>query len=348
VSRPVEPSTVWFVPPERALDGVRTMLETSGFLPGLKPKKRLGIKVHFGEHGNTNHLRPEFVRAAAVACSYHNVQPVVIETTALYRGRRQEATEHLKLAREHGFSVETLLAPIEIVDGRRGERSYRVPLADSAIVPEARLAFGIRRIEYLINLAHFKGHFVTGFGGVFKNLAMGLAAKAGKLEMHSTSKPSVDPDKCTSCGSCVDYCPHNAVNFVQYVARIGRSCTGCGGCLSVCPHGAIKINWDVASEAVQLKVVEYARAVLLGRRAIHFNFCLNLSPNCDCYPQTDKPFMPDVGVFASLDPVACEQAAWESTRDRLRAIYPHLRPDLLLETAEQRGIGQRAHKVVPL
>jgi uncharacterized Fe-S center protein len=339
---------VWFVPPERAREGVGAILETSGFFRTLRPKKRIGIKVHFGEQGNSNHIRPEFIRAAAVAASYYNLQPVVIETTALYRGRRQQAAEHLKLAREHGFSTETLLAPIEILDGRHGEKSYPVPLPDSTLVPQARLAQGLRRIRYLINMAHFKGHFVTGFGGVFKNLAMGLAAKAGKLEMHSTSKPSVEPDKCTSCGACVDYCPHDAINFVQYVAKIGRSCTGCGGCLAVCPHGAIKINWDAASETVQQKVVEYAKAVLLGREAIHFNFCLRISPNCDCYPQTDDPFMPDVGVFASLDPVACEQAAWESARTGLKELYPHLRPDLLLETAERRGLGQRSYRLVQL
>jgi uncharacterized Fe-S center protein len=327
---------------------VGAILEGSGFFKKLRPKKRIGIKVHFGEQGNTNHIRPEFVRAAAVACSYYNLQPVVIETTALYRGRRQQASEHLKLAREHGFSVETVLAPLEILDGTHGERFQRVPLPDSDIVPEAKLAAGLRRIRYLINLAHFKGHFVTGFGGVLKNLGMGLAAKAGKLEMHSSSKPSVDPDKCTSCGTCVDYCPHRAVNFVQHVARIGRSCTGCGGCLAVCPHAAIRIEWNAASEAVMLKLVEYVRAVCLGRETIHFNFCLRLSPNCDCYPQTDEPFMPDVGVFASLDPVACEQAAWEHTRDGLRKLYPHLQPDLLLAEAERRGLGHRAHKLVRL
>ena len=136
-------AVVYFVPPERATEGVGTILEASGYFKRLRPKKRIGIKVHFGEHGNNNHLRPDFVRAAALAASYYNLQPVVIETTALYRGRRQEATEHLKLAREHGFTIGRILAPIEILDGRHGERSYRVPL-DSALVPAARLAPGRR------------------------------------------------------------------------------------------------------------------------------------------------------------------------------------------------------------
>jgi uncharacterized Fe-S center protein len=337
-------AVVYSVPTERAREGVGAILETSGFFKRLRPKKKVGIKVHFGENGNDNHLRPEFVRAAAVAASYYNLQPVVIETTALYRGRRQEATEHLKLAREHGFTIGNVLAPLEILDGRHGEKSYSVP-TDSELVPVARLAHGLRRIRYIINLAHFKGHFVAGFGGVIKNLAMGLAAKAGKLEMHSHSKPRVDPEKCVSCGDCVDYCPHDAINYVQYVAQIGRNCTGCGGCLAICKQNAIRVNWDAASETVQLKMVEYARAVAKDREMVHLNFCLNITPNCDCNSQTEKPIAPDVGLFGSLDPVACEQAAWDRLAPKLKALYPHLRPELLLAAAADRGLGTRRYRL---
>jgi len=337
-------AVVYSVPVERAREGVGAILEASGFFKRLRPKKKVGIKVHFGEHGNNNHLKPEFVRAAAVAASYFNLQPVVIETTALYRGRRQEATEHLKLAREHGFSTESILAPLEILDGRHGEKSYSVPL-DSDIVPVARLAQGLRRIRYIVNLAHFKGHMLTGFGGVIKNLAMGLAAKAGKLEMHSHSKPRIDPEKCTSCGDCVDYCPGDAINYVQYVAQIGPACTGCGGCLTVCKQNAIRIKWDAASETVQLRMVEYARAVIKDRELVHLNFCLNVTPNCDCNSVTEKRVAPDVGLFGSLDPVACEQAAWDRLAPKLGAIYPRLRPELLLEAAASRGLGTRHYRI---
>jgi uncharacterized Fe-S center protein len=336
----VNPAVVYSVPPERATEGVGAILEASGYFKRLRPRKRVGIKVHFGEHGNNNHLRPEFVRAAAIAASYYNLQPVVIETTALYRGRRQEATEHLKLAREHGFTIESVLAPLEILDGRHGERSYSVPL-DSKLVPAARLAHGLRRIRYIINLAHFKGHMVAGFGGVIKNLAMGLAAKAGKLEMHSQSKPRIDPEKCVSCGDCVDYCPNAAISFVQYVAQIGPRCTGCGGCLAICKQNA-------TSETVQLKMIEYARAVLLDREIIHLNFSLNITRNCDCNTATEKPVTPDVGVFGSLDPVACEQAAWDRVSTKLQAVWPQLKPELLIETAADLGLGTREYQIVEL
>jgi uncharacterized Fe-S center protein len=338
---------VFFLPPDRAASGIREVLERSGYLGQCKPKKRIALKCHFGEHGNANHLRPEFVREAALATAWHNLQPVVVETTALYRGRRQEATEHIKLAAEHGFTTETLMAPIEIVDGKRGEKSYKVPTG-SDLVPEARLGQGLRRLRYLVNMAHFKGHFVAGFGGVFKSLAMGLAAKAGKLEMHSKSKPAVDPEKCVSCGQCVDYCPSDAINFVQYVAQIGRSCTGCGGCLSVCPQNAIRINWDAATEDVILKMVDYAAAALKDRHCIHFNFALRVTPNCDCYGQTEKPVLDDIGVFASLDPVACEQAAWDRAGAALGPLYPHIKGELIIDAAARRGLGRREYGLVEL
>ncbi len=340
-------STVYFVPPDRARAGIGQILETSGFMKQLKPKKKIGLKLHFGEAGNNNHLDPQFVRAAAIAVSYYGLQPVAIETTALYRGKRQNARDYVKLAREHGFGMENTLAPIEILDGVHGEKFYEVEL-ESSLVPIARLARGLRHFRYIINLAHFKGHFVTGFGGIIKNLSMGLAAKAGKLEMHSHSKPYVESERCVSCGTCVDYCPADAINFVQYVARIGRSCTGCGGCLSVCPQGAIHIKWNAASETIQHKMAEYCRAVILGRKLFHFNFAMKITPNCDCYPQTEKPMMADVGVFGSSDPVACEQAAYDAIKTELTELYPHLAPETAIEAAAKLGLGRRDYRLVDL
>ncbi len=175
---------------------------------------------------------------------------------------------------------------------------------------------------------------------------MGLAAKAGKLAMHSSSRPYVDEERCTSCGTCVDYCPHEAINFINFVAAIGRSCVGCGGCIAVCPYGAIKLNWNATSESVQKMMAEYCRALLQDRVAIHFNCCIRITPNCDCYPNTENPLMPDIGLFASFDPVACDQAAFDAARGPLTEYYPHLNPEVLLAHAETLGLGNRRYKVI--
>jgi uncharacterized Fe-S center protein len=99
---------------------------------------------------------------------------------------------------------------------------------------------------------------------------------------------------------------------------------------------------------VQMKMVEYARAVLAGRQVFHFNFCLRITPNCDCNDRTEKPVMDDVGVFGSLDPVACEQAAWDRTGRDLGRLYPQLKPELLIEAAAGRGLGRRDYRLVEL
>ncbi len=95
-------------------------------------------------------------------------------------------------------------------------------------------------------------------------------------------------------------------------------------------------------------MVEYCRAVLAGRAVFHLNFCLRITPNCDCYPQTEKPVMEDIGLFGSSDPVACEQAAWDRAGPALGELYPHLKPELLIEAAERRGLGRRAYRMVTL
>ncbi len=338
-------SVVWFAPSDGLPERVEQVLLASGFFDRTKPRKRVGIKLHFGEAGNHNHIEPEVVRQVVVLASRFHLEPFLIETNALYRGRRATRREHIKLAFEHGFDIKRVLAPIDILDGEFGDRSYTVAL-ESGEVPKAFLAAGLRYYSYIINLAHFKGHFVTGFGGVIKNLAMGLASKAGKLAMHSSSKPYVDEERCVSCGACVEYCPHQGISFVRYVAKIGSNCAGCAGCVAVCPHGAIKLKWDMASESVQRRMADYCWAVVTGRLVIHLNLAVRITPNCDCNPKTEKPMMPDIGVFGSFDPVACDQAVFDRARDVIRAHYPELDPEILLTRAEEIGLGSRDYRLV--
>jgi uncharacterized protein len=338
-------SKVLFAPVPNLRAAIPKLIEQSGFLEKINCRRRLGIKVHFGEDGNHNYLDPSFVRAAVEVVCRRVTDCVLLETSTLYRGRRATAKTHLSLAHEHGFTLASVMMPIDIIDGRQGEASYSVPV-DLKLVKEAHLGRRLKHVPTILNMAHFKGHFVTGFGGVLKNLAMGLASKRGKLEMHCLSKPNVNPDRCTSCGDCVEYCPSDAIDFVHEVARIGRSCSGCAACITVCRQGAIGLDWGEAAENVGLKVTEYALAVLRDRVALHLNFVINVTPNCDCMAVTEKPIMPDVGIFASLDPVACEQAAFDRAGPALKKTYPKLIPEKQIEHAEKIGLGSRKYELI--
>ncbi|MCS7250541.1 MAG: DUF362 domain-containing protein [candidate division WOR-3 bacterium] len=344
-------SIVYFIPyssKEKNLKYLREKIEKvfflTKFLDKLNYGRKLAIKVHFGEEGNNNHLRPEYVRIIAEMVAQKSIQPYLVETSTLYRGKRNNKKEHIKLAQEHGFTLYDTLCQIEILDGNSGESYYEVSI-NSQYTKKAKLAQKLRRYLYLINLAHFKGHLATGFGGVIKNLGMGLASKGGKLDMHSVSHPFVNENKCIGCGICVDYCKEGAIKIHNLVAKIGPLCVGCAGCLSICPNSAIEFRWDQDTNILAKKVLEYAKATLIDRYALHFNFLINITPNCDCYPRTEEKIMEDIGILISFDPLACDQAGFDFAKKEITKLYSHLNYDEIFDFGEKIGLGTRDYEL---
>jgi len=341
-------SPVYFCPVQYLPEKLNRLVEESGVLEPVKPGRTVGIKTHFGEAGNKNFIPPGYLKEIVKLVKKRGGKPQLLETTTLYRGRRQDAKSHKQLAYEHGFLPQKVLAPIRIVDGMRGDDYYEQAIA-LKYVKRAKLAAGLTGIDFIISVAHFKGHMLTGFGGTIKNLAMGLAAKGGKLEMHSSSKPKVLGEKCDGCEVCIEYCPQAAISLKNKKAVINyEHCIGCAGCLAVCPQSATRIEWEDASEPVQEKLAEYFYAVLRDRKAAAINFLINITPNCDCYNVTEKPFMADAGVMAALDPVACDQAAFDRIESKIKKIYPAIDPTVQLAHCEQLGLGSRDYQLITL
>jgi hypothetical protein len=339
-------SIVYFIPVDKIrTDSIKEVLDITEFFEKLDGKKNLGVKVHFGEDGNLNHINPEYVKIIISLAKESSANPSLIETSTLYRGARQNRLSHIKLAEEHGFKENYVGAPIVIVDGERGEAFTEVETGFPN-VKRAKIAKGLVNFDGILNLAHYKGHFVVGFGGVIKNIAMGLAAKGGKLDMHSLTKPSVKKNKCKKCETCLNVCPADAIVITENGSVIGKSCTGCASCVEICPEGAIRIDWNEGSESTQKKMAEYAWAILQNRLCLHFNFALKITPNCDCMNVTEKPIMPDIGVFASYDPVACDMAVWERTKNHINNLYPELNPELLMDCSEKLGLGKKTYQLI--
>lgn len=139
---------------------------------------------------------------------------------------------------------------------------------------------------------------------------MGCGSRAGKMEMHSAGKPTVHQELCIGCGQCIKICAHDAPKITDGKAKIDHNqCVGCGRCIGVCPKDAIKASMDEANDILNYKIAEYTKAVVDGRPCFHISLVIDVSPYCDCHAENDIAIVPDVGMFASFDPVALDQAS---------------------------------------
>lgn len=304
----------------------------------------VAVKVHFGEMGNTAFIRPIFLRPILEVLNRNECKPFLTDTNTLYVGMRTNSVDHIHNANLNGFNYSTLQTPVIIADGMRGENSVAIPF-DGELISSAKLAADIVHADALFVVSHYKGHEVSGFGGAIKNLSMGCASREGKLEMHSTSRPSVHQDKCDSCGKCVQHCAAGAI-ILNPRAEITDICTGCSRCIAVCPKGAIGVNWNESSDNTQKKMVEYAAAVAkhFNRPIVYINFLTTISPACDCYPGNDAPVTSDIGYLASTDPVAIDKASYDLVKqavgeDPFKKLYHYLDPEVQFAHAEKIGFG---------
>jgi uncharacterized Fe-S center protein len=163
--------------------------------------------------------------------------------------------------------------------------------------------------DVFISLNHFKGHELTGFGGALKNIGMGSGSRAGKMKMHSDGKPMVEGDICVGCRKCAAFCAQGAFIYAGGKASIDSGkCAGCGFCIGSCNFHAITVLNDSSNDALNFKIVEYAKAVVDGRPSFHVSVVNQISPYCDCHNENDAAVAPDIGIFAGFDPVAIDKA----------------------------------------
>lgn len=272
--------------------------------------KYVAIKIHFGELGNLAFLRPNFARYVADYVKELGGRPFLTDCNTLYVGSRKNALDHLDTANLNGFNPMSTGCQILIADGLKGTDDVEVPVRGGVLCQTAKIGRAIMDADIVISLNHFKGHECTGFGGALKNLGMGCGSRAGKMEMHSAGKPYVDQDLCIGCHACARICAHDGPQFDENgKAWIDHAkCAGCGRCIGVCPKDAVHPAHDETFSNLNRKIAEYAKAVVDGRPNFHINIVNQVSPNCDCHGENDAAIVPDVGMFASFDPVAIDVA----------------------------------------
>lgn len=328
----------------------------------------VAIKVHFGERRNTAFVKPIFIKPFVKLVREDGGKVFLTDTNTLYLGGRFNAVDHLFTAVENGFSFATMGAPIVIADGLTGQDFYEVPISGKHF-DKAKIAAAAIHSDSMIVISHFKGHGMAGFGGALKNIAMGLASRGGKQAMHSEAYPDIDREKCTACGRCVRWCPAQAIKLKEEggkkIAVVNRGlCYGCGECRAACLVGAVSINWEIGKDAFQERMVEYAWAVLKEKkgRIAFVNFLIDISPDCDCWEYSDAPIVPNIGVLASWDPVALDQASLDLVNEAvgLRDIFKGkeslnkfevlhgVSGERLLEYAQELGLGNRSYQIITI
>lgn len=327
----------------------------------LKRNDLAAVKIHFGEYGNDTHINPMFARVAVDKMKAAGAKPFLTDTTTLYSGTRHNAVDHLHTAYLHGFTPETVGAPVIIADGLYGEEDVPVRI-NCKHFKEVRIAAAIRRVPAMVVLSHFKGHEMAGFGGAIKNLAMGGASVAGKQDQHGCHV-QIDASLCVGCGRCVKVCPQNALTLVDGKSQVDvKRCIGCFECITVCPvrpNKAISIDWRSEMAPFMERMTEYAYGVVKGRQKhiCYINFVLNITPDCDCVGWSDMPLVPDIGILASTDPVALDQACFDlvnkapaldpkiaaAQTDKFTARWPHTQCQVQLSYGEAIGLGKRQY-----
>ena len=368
----MEPAKVYFsdlrADEISTLEKLHRLMKAAGFEQIDFKDKYVAIKLHFGEPGNMAYLRPNWAR---VVCDYVRElggKPFLTDCNTLYVGGRANALDHLDSAMRNGYSPMTTGAQCIIADGLKGEDYDLVPIRGGKYLRAAKIGRAIMDADIFISLTHAKGHVSAGFGGALKNIGMGCGSRAGKMAMHADGKPYVETDLCVGCGACAKICAHNGPQIENKKCRIDQNnCVGCGRCIAVCPKDAIRPNFQASVKLLNCKIAEYAKAVLDGRPSYCINIVRDISPNCDCHPENDVPIVPDVGMFASADPVALDLACAEAINrqpvlpnsaitdlkhehdcDRFHAAHDNTHWQDLIEHGKKLGIGQDTYELVTI
>ncbi len=334
--------------------------------------KFVAIKMHFGELGNVSYLRPNYAKAIVDLVKELGGKPFLTDCNTMYPGFRKNALEHLECAWENGFTPLSAGCPVIIADGLKGTDDIAVPVEGGQYTKEALIGRAIMDADIFISLTHFKGHEMTGFGGTIKNIGMGCGSRAGKKDQHSAGKATIYEDKCRGCRRCQKECANGGLVFdgVKRKMQVDEShCVGCGRCLGACNFDAIDFVQDQALSILNAKMAEYTKAVVSGRECFHISLIMDVSPYCDCHAENDAPILPDIGMFASTDPLALDQACVDAClaaeplrnsvlgdhlhdehfhphHDHFKNTTPESEWETQLTHAEKIGLGTRRYELV--
>lgn len=231
---------------------------------GVKLPGKVAVKVHSGEEGNQNYLRPAFMEPMI-----REVDGTVVECNTAYDGARDTAEKHHKLMAKHGWSE---LFDVDIMDEDGPSSDIVFPIENGSVIKRNYVGGHLANYASMLVLSHFKGHPMGGFGGALKQLSIGCASNQGKVNIHTGGATLNQGEFWDKCAEQDD--------FIEAMA-----------------------------EAAETVVNHF------GSNIAYVSVAANLSVDCDCCAEAADPCMADIGIFASLDPVAIDQACIDAVRN---------------------------------
>ncbi len=345
------------------------LVKRAGIKNILSENDLTAVKIHFGEQGNTAYIRPVFIRQIIQTIKKLKANPFLTDANTLYVGSRSDSVSHIHTAIENGFSYSSMdSTPIIISDGLRGKNETKIKV-DKKNCKHVYIGSEVIEADALVSVAHFKGHELSGFGGTLKNLGMGCASRRGKLDQHSNVSPKIKRKTCIGCGECVKHCPPEAIFLEDKKAYINtKKCIGCAECIVRCPTESVNINWNQTVPTFLEKMMEYSLGVLENKtkNSLFINFITDIAPKCDCLSYNESPIVNNIGVVASTDPVAIDQASADLVNqqkalpgtilktnlapgeDKFKGLYPSVDWEHQLDYAQKLGLGTREYKLIKL
>lgn len=281
---------------------------------GVDPDGKVAVKISTGEAGGHNYLKPELIGGLV-----KKLDGTIVECNTAYPGKRTSTRKHLKVIDDHGF---TSIAPVDIMDAKA---SIDIPVSDKKWIKYDRVGANVANYDFMVDLAHFKGHAMGGYGGVLKNLSIGVASRTGKAYIHSAGKTRNPLLMWGMLPKGWSKTPENNDPFIESMAAAAQAV-----------H-----NYYSAKQGI-----------------VYINVMNNMSVDCDCDPSPAEPLLKDRGIMASLDPVAVDKACLDlvfgitpSDGDDNQPLIERINSRHgahIIEYGEQIGLGTTLYKIITL
>ena len=263
-------------------------------------KGKVAVKVHSGEKGNQNYLKPEFLKPII-----DYVKGTVVECNTAYEGARDTTEKHKKLLEEHNWSK---YFNVDILDSKE---DLLLEIPEGKIIKKNYVGKNIENYDSMLVISHFKGHPMGGYGGALKQLSIGVASSKGKRYIHCIGKEN---------GTYEDMFKVDQIKFLEAMADSAKS------------------------------VVEYFKDNI-----VYINIMCNMSVDCDCCSVAEDPCIEDIGILASIDPVAIDQACIDLVYNSNDPRKNHLIERIesrhgihTIEAASELKIGSREYELIEL